>query len=123
MYMYACFHKLENSTDNNWTPLHGASVFGRLDVVRLLLEKGAVTECKDRLGFTPLINSAQQGHLSVTKLLVDRGARLDATQRGGARAIHMASQLNRADVVSYLVQEAGENVDVVSTILLLFSSI
>ena len=77
-------------------------------------------ECKTRQGFTPLINAAQQGQLPVVKLLIERGARLNATQREGARAIHMASQDNRHEVVRYLVQEAGENVDVVSTILPLF---
>ena len=49
------------------------------------------------------------------KLLLERGARLDATQCDGARAIHMASGNNRHEVVRYLVQEAGENVDVIQS--------
>ena len=109
--------------DLNDTPLHLASRHGRLDVVKLLLDKGAVMECRSKMLGTPLINAATQGHLPVVKLLVKRGARLDATMRQGGRAIHMTSQHNRHEVVRYLVQEAGENVDVVSIILPLFSSI
>ena len=107
----------------NQTPLHLASLNGRAEIVKYLLNNSAVIECKTRLGATPLICAAQQGHLNVVQILVQHGARLDATQRNGARAIHAASQNNHPDVVSFLVQEAGESVDVVSTILLLLGTI
>ena len=64
-------------SEDKFTPLHSASLYGRLDVVRLLLDKGAMKECKTRLGYTPLMCAAQQGHLQVVKLLFERGAKTD----------------------------------------------
>ena len=72
-------------------------------------------ECRTRFEFTPLIFAAEHGHLEVLKLLFVRGAKIDAVTYNGSRAIHKAAQNNRPDIVKFLVQEAGELVDIVST--------
>jgi len=48
-------------------------------VVKLLLEKGAELESKDKYGRTPLSYAAWNGHEAVVKLLLEKGAELGST--------------------------------------------
>jgi ankyrin repeat protein len=45
-----------------------------LEVVRLLLEKGAEPDSKDNGGRTPLSWAAKRGHEAVVRLLLEKGA-------------------------------------------------
>ena len=49
-------------------------MYDHLEVIQLLLDRGANPNAFDMLGHTPLILSARKGHLEVVKLLLDRGA-------------------------------------------------
>jgi len=51
------------------TPLHKAAGDGRLEVVRLLLAKGADRGLQTRAGRTPLDLARQGGHPAVVRLL------------------------------------------------------
>ncbi|KAJ1382996.1 ankyrin repeat-containing domain protein, partial [Ochromonadaceae sp. CCMP2298] len=59
------------------TAVHLACVKGHLDVLRLLLEKGADTDAKDVDGMTALHWASQQGHPEVLRLLLEKGANTD----------------------------------------------
>jgi ankyrin repeat protein len=52
-------------------------------VVKLLLEKGAELESKDKYGRTPLSYVAWNGHEAVVKLLLEKGAELGSTDEHG----------------------------------------
>lgn len=41
------------------TPLHVASTFGHMDMVRWLVERGADVRCKDTYGLTPMHRAAK----------------------------------------------------------------
>lgn len=56
------------------TPLHMASSFNHLDVVRALIEGRARVD-EEASGFTPLGFAAENGHLEVVKELLRAGAR------------------------------------------------
>ena len=46
-------------------------------VVKLLLEKGAEPESKNKYGQVPLLLAAANGHRAVVKLLLEKGAELE----------------------------------------------
>ncbi len=58
------------------TPLHYAVMYGQIDTVRLLLDRGADihAKCKE---WDSLTYAAFQGHADVAKLLIDRGIDID----------------------------------------------
>ena len=60
---------------DGWTPLHTASRYGALEVVRLLLELGADVEVKNNYGETALQFAADKGHDEVVKFLREHGAK------------------------------------------------
>ena len=59
------------------TPLHWASQKGDLDVVSLLIERGAKINIKDRHDQTALMIAAFYGHPSIVTYLFNRGGSLD----------------------------------------------
>ena len=56
-----------------------AAANGHEQVVKLLLEKGAIADNKDtKSGKTPLSCAASNGHKSVVKLLLEKGVEVDS---------------------------------------------
>ena len=62
------------------TPLIKAAAYGRIRVVKLLLEKGADVNKHNEGGETPLHYAARHGHVKVMEILLDHGA--DPTKKG-----------------------------------------
>lgn len=57
-----------------FTPLHVASHYGQLNMVRFLLDKGAAVDVQTSSGYTALHQAAQQGHTVVITLLLQSKA-------------------------------------------------
>ena len=70
--------------------LQGAAMFGRADMVKLLLEAGADVEARDEFGDTALHEAAKRGHAAVVKLLLEAGADMEARDESGDTALHEA---------------------------------
>jgi ankyrin repeat protein len=70
-------HGADINTQNEYggTPLHYASDYGALEVVRVLLEHGADVEVKRNDGQTALQIAAARGHDEVADLLREHGAK------------------------------------------------
>lgn len=81
------------------TPLHSAAEFGREDVARILLARGADVHTRDEYGQTPLHRAAAYGHLELVRLLLDRGADVDAWTDGGSTPLHKVVQLSFASSI------------------------
>ena len=54
-----------NAGEGVLTPLHGAALFGKLDMTRWLLENGAFPGIKDSRGLTPLDIAEQRGYQQI----------------------------------------------------------
>jgi ankyrin repeat protein len=70
------------------TPLHSASVNGKLEVAKELVRLGARVDVKNASGDTPLILAAIQGHEKVITELGRLGAKLNEADNSKYTALH-----------------------------------
>ena len=95
------------------TPLYSASLYGRFDIVRLLLDHGATANSDDRFGRTPLHlvaegeHNLEQDRVRAAQLLLDRGADVNAQDEDGATPLHLASHLGRIDIARVLLDRGA----------------
>ena len=80
-----------------------AALHGNLEIVRLLVEKGAQV---NRPGWTPLHYAAVSGNTELLRFLLDRHAYIDAQSPNRTTPLMMAARHDRLDAVRLLV-EAG----------------
>jgi hypothetical protein len=92
---------------NGWTPLMPASILGRVEVVRWLVDQGAAIDERDNDGYTPLFVACFEGRGSVVRLLVDGGADPTATDQHGWTPIIAASVQGHVEVVRWLLGHSG----------------
>ncbi|XP_052064868.1 palmitoyltransferase ZDHHC17-like [Mytilus californianus] len=97
----------------NVSLLHWASINNRIDIIRYLIDKGAVV---DRFGgdlnSTSLHWATRQGHLSTVVLLMSYGADPTILDGEGCRCIHLAAQFGHTAIVAYLIAK-GNDVDMI----------
>lgn len=67
--------------------------------MRLLVEKGAVVDSKDKHGQTPLSLAAGNGHEAVVKLLVKKGVDMESKGTEGRTPLSVAAKGGREGVV------------------------
>ena len=101
--------------------VHGSSILSAachisnsdrcLDIVEILVSRGALVNSCDCYDHTPLMEAAGVGKVEVLKFLVERGAIVDACNKGGFTALFYgaASNSNSVDVIKYLVSK-GANI-------------
>ncbi len=67
--------KIDNPNNDGSTPLMGAAVNNRLDVVELLLDRAANIDARDKFDYTALYLAKIMGHKRIQEVLEKRGAR------------------------------------------------
>jgi len=87
---------------------------GRLDICRLLIDKGAQLEAKN--SNSPLHWAAMEGHIEIVRLLCDSGADVEArtndnTLRPGLRPLHDAAYDGHISVVKELIEERNAEIN------------
>ncbi|KAK8080213.1 hypothetical protein PG997_008031 [Apiospora hydei] len=90
------------------TSLHVASSRGRLEVAKLLIEKGADIKAAENDGRTPLHWASWGGHLEVAKLLIEKGADVKAAENDGRTPLHWASNGGRLEVAKLLIEKGAD---------------
>lgn len=87
-------------------PIHSAAA-GREAVARLLVERGADLNVKQRHGWTPLQAAAQNGQEALVEALLAAGADPAATNDDNATAMDLARKAGHHAIVDRLAMEAS----------------
>jgi ankyrin repeat protein len=96
-------------TKDEWTPLHFAAFNGRIEVVRVLLDRGANANAEDDQGETPLHLVSRSNHIpeehavGITELLLERGADASARDNDHATPLQLARYRGKLDIEKVLL--------------------
>ena len=92
------------------TPVSIVVYLGRVEMVRLLAERGAELDVSDVSGFAPLFIAAGRGNAEMVRLLRELGANIEATDEHGATPLFVAAFEGHVEVVRAL-HELGANME------------
>lgn len=99
--------KLEGST-----PLHIAAFYGKIEVLKFLIEKGALINAKDisrdNKDWTPLHYAAYNGKLDCVKYLIEKNADINAKASDGATALHFAVAKGYKSIIIELLKSKAD---------------
>lgn len=96
------------------TPLSDAAFRGNLEIVKLLLDRGAKVNATNRDGNTPLIGAAFMCHTEIVRLLLDKGASTSHKNRRNETVIEIMSRPWNEELAGFytgLGQLTGVKVD------------
>jgi ankyrin repeat protein len=94
------------------TSLHVAAWKGNLDVVRILIDSGAIVNCVvAETGDTPLMFACGNGHIDVVTYLLDHGADIDVQNRSGSTAL-LEACIKRSKKVAMELISRGANINI-----------
>ena len=88
-------------------PLNFAVELNEINIVQLLLDRGASLESTNIIGDTPLHTAASKGNLDMVTLLVRRGAKINAINKCGLTPLAWAWVHNHKQVELYLLANGG----------------
>jgi len=88
------------------TPLQGSVVMKRLDLGKLLLDRGANVSPRGEEGTSPLHEAAGSGQIDFAKLLLERGADVNARDDGGDTPLTIAFESKQPEIAK-LLREHG----------------
>ena len=88
-------------------PLHYAAREGRVEVMKLLLERGAYPNAWDNGGMTPLHYAAERGDVEIVRLLLEKWAYPNARDQMGRTPLHEATKNGHVDVVRLLLEHGA----------------
>lgn len=96
---------------DSFTCLHLACENGDHNLVQLLIDAGADVEECTGTGFAPIQIACLRGHIDIVRILMDNKANVNK-DRGGITALYIASQNNHKEVVSFLLEKCGANIEI-----------
>ncbi|RVE67834.1 hypothetical protein OJAV_G00085590 [Oryzias javanicus] len=97
-----------NSYDINQPNKHGtpplliAAGCGNIQIIEVLMRKGAEIQANDKSGANAVYYAARHGHVETLRFLQEKRCPLDVQDKSGETALHVAARYGNVDVVSYL---------------------
>ncbi len=104
---YINTYVVANDSNEDGPALTCAAYKGHVDVVGLLLNRGADIEGKDSDGWTALMCAASGGHANIINLLLDREANIENTAGDGRTALMAAVSDGKADAINLLLDRGA----------------
>lgn len=97
-------------SDDGFTALHLAAFFGRADVTRLLLERGAEVAAPSRnmMRVSPLHSAVAGRNVEIAEMLLSAGAGPNARQQGGWTPLHAAAEGGDVAMATLLLSGGAE---------------
>lgn len=80
----------KSSGYNKCTPLKIATSRGHVDIMKLLIDRGALVDKPTKVGLTPLFFAVQSGYVDAAELLIKHGANVSAVSEMGTMPLHTA---------------------------------
>ncbi|KAJ4426036.1 hypothetical protein ANN_27663 [Periplaneta americana] len=102
--------RLEMRDSDHRTPLFWAAVKGRLETVKMLVDKGANVNTDDAWKQTPLYYAISGCHVEVVKFLIENGANVKVCDKDGDSVIFTALLSGNLDILRLLIDK-GADVD------------
>lgn len=97
------------------TALHKAIMMGNIQIIALLLERGATINAKDYQNFTPLHMAVSHDETlllatrtAIVQLLLTNNADINAQNINGNTALHMAAKNNLIEIVKLLLEKGAD---------------
>jgi ankyrin repeat protein len=100
---------ITTQNEDGKTPLHLATGWGRIDVMKYLISLKVDLNIKNKDGGTPLHVAASQGQPEAAKLLIKSGADVNAVRTvGKATPLHIAALKGHIEVVKVLLDNKAD---------------
>ncbi|KAK7913178.1 hypothetical protein WMY93_013389 [Mugilogobius chulae] len=95
--------------DSLWgeTVLSAAAGRGRMEICRLLLDRGAGLEVANRRGMVPLLSASKHGHTQVAEMLLKQGVDLSVTDKQGRNALILAASEGHISTLDLLLEKGA----------------
>jgi len=94
--------------DGDVTPLIYATHFGKPEVAKFLLEKGAAVDTRAGSGITALYEASGNGQVEVVRMLLAKGATVDAKTSTDATPLLLAAENGQLEVVKLLLAKGAD---------------
>jgi uncharacterized protein len=88
--------------------LADASCLGDIEEVQRLIREGSDVNARGCWGMSPLMSAAEKGHLELVKLLVDKGADINTKTKKIGPALTLALDNGRLEVAKLLIAKGAD---------------
>ena len=79
-----------------------------MEIVELLIAKGADVNMRDDSGQTPLLNATSGGHKEIIELFIAEGADVNAKGYDGMTPLHVAALYGRKEIAELFIAKGAD---------------
>ncbi|MBD3748722.1 MAG: ankyrin repeat domain-containing protein [Sphingobacteriales bacterium] len=101
--------KINDYSEDGFTALGLAAYFGREEVARYLVLKGADVNLPSDNGFRvfPLHSAVAGNHTAIARMLIENKAMVNVAQKSGVTPLHSAAQNGNIDIIILLLEKGA----------------